>query len=118
MHPRPAVLLATFMVAALGVGCKHKKGATCDAAGARFLALARQDLDASADSDAASKRGLVGLLALMRDAMVRACREDGWSVEARACMAAAADKAQLVAPATPSSPGRSASCCARPPAPA
>ena len=79
----PAVLLATLMVAALGVGCKHKKGATCDAAGARFLALARQDLDASADLDAASKRGLVGLLAPMRDAMVRACRRTAGRGQAR-----------------------------------
>ncbi len=86
-----------MLVAALGAGCKHHRGATCDAAGARFFALAQADLAASKELDAATRRGLDGLLAPMRDAMVRACREDGWSVEARACMVAAPDKTQLSA---------------------
>ena len=97
MHPRPAVLLATLLVAALGVGCKHHRGATCDAAGGRFLELARADLAASQNLDPANRRALTGLLAPMRDAMVRACREDGWSVEARACMVTATDKTQFSA---------------------
>ena len=85
-------VLASVVV--LGAGCKrHKGGATCDAAGARFLELAHQGLDADATLDAAGKRGVRGLLAPARDAMVRACREDGWAEDARACFVAAADPA-------------------------
>lgn len=91
MRAHVCVLLA----AALAAGaCKGKgKGASCDAAGARFLALARADVDATADLDPANRRGVIGLLAPMRDALIRACREDGWSAEARACFVAAPDVA-------------------------
>jgi hypothetical protein len=33
----------------------------------------------------------------MRDAIVKSCRENGWSVEARGCMAAATDETVFVA---------------------
>ena len=87
--------LCVLLAAALAVGaCKGRgKGASCDAAGARFLALAHADLDATPDLDPAHRRGVLGLLAPMRDAMIRACREDGWSAEARACLVAAPDVA-------------------------
>ncbi len=91
-----AVTVALF-AAGTGAGCKRgsRGGSTCDAVGARFLGLAQADLAATTDLDPAKRRGVTGLLAPMRDAMVRACREDGWSTEARACMIAAADVAGL-----------------------
>jgi hypothetical protein len=88
-----AVALAALAVTA--AGCKRGGAASCDAVGARFLALAHQDLDATADLDAASRRGLSGLLAPMRDSMVRACREDRWAVDARTCFIGATDVAAL-----------------------
>lgn len=99
MRARSCVSLVAVTVIALGAGagCKRgsRGGSTCDAVGARFLGLAQADLAATPDLDPAKRRGVTGLLAPMRDAMVRACREDGWSTEARACMIAAADVAGL-----------------------
>lgn len=87
------VLLAAALVALAVAGCKGRgEGASCDSVGSKFIALARADLDAS-DLDPASRRGVTGLLAPMRDAMVRACREDKWSAPARTCFAGAADVA-------------------------
>lgn len=88
----PVTLL---LAAAIAAGaCKGKgKGPTCHDAGARFLVLARADLDATKDLDPANRRGVLGMLAPMRDAMIRACKEDGWSAEARACFVGAPDVA-------------------------
>lgn len=93
---RPLLVLALGLSLAGTTGCKrHPAGTTCDAVGARFLTLARADLDAAAGLDAATRRGVAGLLPPMRDAMVRACREGHWSAEARACYAAAVDSTAL-----------------------
>lgn len=101
MTKRPALhllALAAFVGLSSLAGCKHGKGgASCDAVGVRFLALAQADLAAAKELDGASRRGVAGMLAPMRDAMVRACREDGWSPEARACFIASADPTQFQA---------------------
>ena len=91
MIARSRVLLAAALVTLAVGGCKGRgQGASCNTVGTRFIALARADLAAS-DLDPASRRGVTGLLAPMRDSMVRACREDKWSAPARICFAAAAD---------------------------
>ncbi|HVV86922.1 MAG TPA: hypothetical protein VHE35_27980 [Kofleriaceae bacterium] len=91
-----ATVLAAVLVAGAAAGChRHHDAASCGAVGANFMTLAQADLAASTDVDPANKRGVAGLLAPMRDSMVRACREDRWSAEARACFAAAPDTAQL-----------------------
>ena len=96
---RAAPVLFTATILALTVaagGChRHRDPASCDKVGARVLALAHQDLDATKDLEPANRRGVEGLLAPMRDAMVRACREDGWAKDARACYVGAADVAAL-----------------------
>jgi hypothetical protein len=94
VFPASAALVAIVALATGAAGCKRQRGAsTCDKVGARFLELARADLAASPELDAAHRRGVTGLLAPMRDSMVRACREDGWATDARACFTAAADVA-------------------------
>ena len=76
-------------------GCKKGGDNSCDAVGARFLAIAEADL-AKAEGVARDERDAVhGLVAPLRDAMVKACRQDGWSAEARACYAAAPDEARF-----------------------
>jgi hypothetical protein len=76
--------------------CKKGGGsASCDAVGARFLAIAEADL-AKADKVPRDERDAVhGLVAPLRDAIVKACRRDGWSVDARSCYAEAPDEARF-----------------------
>lgn len=92
------VVLAALTAASAAVGlaaCKKGGDHSCDAVGARFLAIAEADL-AKADGVGRDEREAVrGLVAPLRDAMVKACRQDGWSVEARACYAAAPDEARF-----------------------
>lgn len=69
----------------------------CPQVGARFYALAHAQLDADTTMTGPERRGVVGLLAPMRDAMVRACTEDKWAQPARACFVASADRAAFYA---------------------
>lgn len=69
-------------------------GATCEAAGARFLELAHHQLENAAKAghlDAKTRATVDGHVPAMRDAMVRACKEHGWPAETRACFAGAAN---------------------------
>ncbi len=71
-------------------GCKRQPAGerSCDQVGARFIAIAREDLSRQGSAmDPQLRDGVEGLVAPMRDSMVRACREDRWSVAARACFA-------------------------------
>ena len=88
---RIAVVLAVVAAAA---ACKgHPAGeATCDQVGARFYQLAHAQVAISKEVDDRERAGVIGLLAPMRDSMVRACRDDGWSAPARACFATAAEQ--------------------------
>jgi len=81
------------------IACKSGKasnGAPCEAVGARFLAVAKSDLTAK-PLEPDVRRGLEGLLAPMRDGMVRACREAAWTAASRDCFAGAADQAAMKA---------------------
>ena len=90
--------IACSLVIAIGLAgsaaCKRQKDpASCDAVGTRFLGLARAELAADVELDDDRRRAVTGVLAPMRDSMVRACREDRWAAEARACFVGAADTA-------------------------
>jgi hypothetical protein len=89
------VVLVLPIAGSLGCGKRDasKAGASCEAVGARFLAVARAQLAARADLDASLRTGIEDLLSPMRDGMVRACREGAWTPAARDCFAAASDDA-------------------------
>ncbi len=82
-------------IAAAAAGCKHHPPGerTCGQVGARFYEIARADVTKTTDLPAGQKHGVIGLLAPMRDSMVRGCLDDKWSAEARACFADALDQA-------------------------
>ncbi len=90
-----AVQLGLAMSLALvagGCGKQAADGASCDAVGARFLALAHQqlaDAQRTGDVDAPTRARIDNHVPAIRDAMVRACKEHGWAAETRACFAAA-----------------------------
>jgi len=89
------VLLTALAALCLG-GCKKGGGNTsCDAVGARFLAIAEADLAKATDVSRDERDAVHGLIAPLRDAMVKACRQDGWSTDARACYVAAPDEARF-----------------------
>jgi len=92
-------LLAVIAVAVLlGSACRRSAGdqASCDAVGVRFLAIAHDDLARKGGGlDPELRDGVAGLLAPMRDAIVRACRRDGWAAPARGCFAAATSEVEF-----------------------
>lgn len=91
---RVVLLAAILFAATLSTGgCKKGGGnASCDAVGARFHAIADADLAADKGVDARERAAIRGLIGPMRDALVKSCRDNNWSPDARACMAAAADE--------------------------
>jgi hypothetical protein len=95
------ILLVTAVVGLSLIGCGRRDaggaGASCDAVGARFLAVARAQLAARPDLDATLRTGIEDLLSPMRDGMVRACREGAWTPAVRDCFGGAADDAAMKA---------------------
>lgn len=92
---RPVRALAVVACLVAVAACKRGGAGqhACPQVGARFYALAHAQIDADATLTAPERRGVLGLLAPMRDSMVRACTEDRWAEPARACFVAAADRA-------------------------
>jgi hypothetical protein len=90
-YARPALLGA---LAALWLGgCRGQEGAPpCEAVGAKFVALARHDLDRTAlDED--TRRLVVYQLPAMRDSLVDACKDSRWEPQVRSCLLDAVDHA-------------------------
>ncbi len=99
--PRASVALVLVLLAAVGCG-KGKQGAgdSCDAVGANFLALSQRQLDearAAKQVDDQTHASVGGHLPAIRDAMVRACKDNAWTVETRGCFARANDDATMSA---------------------
>ena len=89
--------VAAVALAALA-GCAGKGGSnSCDAVGARFAAIAEADLANKPGVAREEREAVRGLIGPLRDAMVKACRQDGWSGDARACYVAASDQARFTA---------------------
>lgn len=98
MSPRALALLLALALPACGKG--KKDGASCEDVGARFLALAHAQVDSAAKAgDVAPEleTAVESHLPAMRDSMVRACKEDGWSKETRDCFAAASSDTRMTA---------------------
>lgn len=91
---RPVRTTVVLAALCLVTACKrHPAGErTCGEVGHRFYELGHAEVETSTELTPAERTGVRGLLAPMRDSMVRACTEDHWTAAARACFAAAADQ--------------------------
>ncbi|MGN6104419.1 MAG: hypothetical protein ACTHU0_04890 [Kofleriaceae bacterium] len=85
------VRLAIFC-ALLGAACRRDPNAapSCGDVAAKFLVIARLDLD-KAHVDEASRRAVLDQLPAMRDSLVHACTDSKWSEAVRRCLHAAND---------------------------
>ena len=72
-------------------------GAPCEAVGAKFAAVARGELAAAKDVTPDLREGVDGLIAPMRDGLIRACKDGGWDEPARDCFAGAEDERTMKA---------------------
>lgn len=75
----------------LVVGCRRGTDqASCGAAAAKFLEIAKADLVAASVDEATSRR-VTDQLPAMRDALAQACTEGKWSESIRSCLVRAND---------------------------
>jgi len=70
--------------------CHGGDEAACPIVTGRFYALALRDLEA-AKIDDATRRAVQAQLPAMRDSLNEICRESGWSLAVRTCLANAPD---------------------------
>jgi hypothetical protein len=89
---RPAsIWLAAALLAGVGCRAADKDAAPpCGVVAARFLDLARHDLEA-AKVDEASSRAVKAQLPAMRDALAQVCNAGKWSESTRRCLVRAND---------------------------
>jgi hypothetical protein len=89
-----SVVAGLAAVAALVLGgCRgggRDSGPPCSAVAARFLDIARHDLD-QAKVDDATRRAVADQLPAMRDSLAQACTDGAWSAAVRGCLVAARD---------------------------
>jgi hypothetical protein len=81
------VLVASLMACR---GNARDAAPPCSAVAAKFLGIARHDLDTSG-VDEATARAVADQLPAMRDALGQACSDGKWSPQVRACLVAAND---------------------------
>ena len=88
------------LVLSLGACTRHRDsgpGAPCEAVGAKFASVARADLAAAKDVSPDLRNGVDGLIAPMRDGLIRACKDGAWPEAARDCFAGADDERTMKA---------------------
>lgn len=75
--------------------CGNPQGAPpCEAVGAKFVALAKRDLDgAKLDDD--TRRLVLDQIPAMRDSLVNACKDAKWTPQVRSCLHDATDHASF-----------------------
>jgi hypothetical protein len=80
------------VASAAGGGCTRRgdTGPPCGAVAAKFLEIARHDLDGAKVSDAI-RHAVTDQLPAMRDALAQACSEGKWSAAVRNCLVLAND---------------------------
>jgi hypothetical protein len=83
------------LVLALALGAsacnKRSDGPACGAVGAKFMALAKDDLEHKGVSDEV-RRAVEAQLPAMRDSLVHACTDGKWAGAVRTCLVAANDR--------------------------
>jgi hypothetical protein len=74
------------------VACRRDPDAPppCGAVAAKFLAIAKADLDKSAVDDA-TRRAVLDQLPAIRDSLANVCSDSAWSGAVRRCLADASD---------------------------
>ncbi|MEJ7603682.1 MAG: hypothetical protein WKG01_37690 [Kofleriaceae bacterium] len=86
-------LLALAVIVA--AGCKGgSDGPPCGAVAASFNRIANADLARAGNAsklDEPTRRAVLDQIPAMRDSLLHACTETGWTREARACLVAAPD---------------------------
>lgn len=93
---RPRLVVVVIAALAAGpaalAGCRAQRddAPPCSAVAARFLDLARNDLD-HAKLDDATRRDAADQLPAMRDTLAQACADGHWSAATRACLVQASD---------------------------
>jgi hypothetical protein len=90
---RPRLLALVASIGLAGAACRDQArdpAPPCSAVAARFLDIARTDLD-RAGVDAAMRRAVEDQLPAMRDSLTQACAEGRWSAAVRSCLIAASD---------------------------
>ncbi len=96
MRQLPAFASSLLLAAAL-FGCKRQRDEVpCTAVGARLLVIAQAETQ-SAKVDEQMRQRVALQLPALRDALDDSCERNGWSLEVRRCMVAAADSAALSA---------------------
>jgi len=100
---RAAILAHVFVVggvaAVAGAACRGRADdapPACGAVAAKFLEIARHDLD-SAKVDEATSRAVSDQLPAIRDAFAQACTEGNWSDATRKCLVRANDHGSIEA---------------------
>ena len=79
-----------FVLLALAA-CRGNSGApSCEAVGAKFVSLAKLDLDATKLDDD-TRRNITDQLPAMRDSLVNACKDSRWDPAVRTCLLGALD---------------------------
>lgn len=91
-----AAILASLVAGVAGVASLACRGAgdaapPCGAVAAKFLEIAKHDLD-SARVDEATSRAVADQLPAIRDALAQACTEGNWSAATRKCLVRANDR--------------------------
>ena len=83
------LLLALLLAAG---ACKGRSdGPACGAVGAKFMVLAKDDLEHKGVSDEV-RRAVEAQLPAMRDSLVHACTDGAWASAVRTCLVAANDR--------------------------
>jgi hypothetical protein len=79
-----------FLVLVLAA-CRSKSGAPpCEAVGAKFVSLAKFDLEKTKVDDD-TRRNITAQLPAMRDSLVNACKDSNWEPSVRTCLLDALD---------------------------
>jgi hypothetical protein len=94
---RIAVVALALAVSACARHRDLGPGAPCEAVGGKFAAVARNDLAAAKDLSPELRGGVDGLIAPMRDGLIRACKDGAWNEAARDCFAGADDERAMKA---------------------
>ncbi|MFN0249569.1 MAG: hypothetical protein ACKV2T_21975 [Kofleriaceae bacterium] len=89
---RVSFALAFCVFGVAGCSGRGDGAPPCNAVGARFLVLAKDDLEKK-QPDEALRRGVEDQLPAMRDSIVFVCTETKWTAAVRACLVSAKDHA-------------------------
>lgn len=80
-----------FFLLLVLAACRSKSGAPpCEAVGAKFVSLAKFDLEKTKVDDD-TRRNVTAQLPAMRDSLVNACKDSKWEPSVRTCLLDALD---------------------------